>query len=78
MVHKFKKMIVTSYHITKDFGTSLEIQCLRFCISKAGGARLILGSGNKIPHATQPKNKIKKKKVKDFRVKKKKSNMMLI
>ena len=39
------------------WGTSLKVQWLRFCPSKAGGMILILDWGTKIPHAAQHSKK---------------------
>ena len=44
----------------KSIGTSLVVQWFRLHASKAGDMGLIPGPGSKSPHATQPKNKIKK------------------
>ena len=43
------------------WGTSLAVQWLRLCASTAGGVGSIPGQGTKIPHASLPGQKIKKK-----------------
>ena len=48
-------------NIRDNTGTCLDIQWLIFCTSKAESRSLILGRRTKIPHATWPKEKRKKK-----------------
>ena len=52
---------VSQGSISPSTGTCLDIQWLKFCTSKAESTSLIPGRGTKIPHATWPKEKRKKK-----------------
>ena len=47
-----------------DTGTSLTVHWLRLCASNARGTSSVPDRGNKIPHAAQPSQKIKKKRKK--------------
>ena len=46
---------------TKNQGTSLAVQRLRFCASTARGVDSIPGQGTKIPHAAWPQTPLKRK-----------------
>ena len=48
-----------SYNQKKIHGTSLVVQWLKLCASKAGGIGLICGCGTKIPQAAWYHQKIK-------------------